>query len=121
MLKLAALEPSDWNDFVVTARIVNANLRAGTATQARRLAGFAANTDLPEAVRQDSLLALAEWAAPSGRDRVTGVWRPMIASSRDKTVPAAALTPQVASLLQDKSGKVQLAAIKGVVSLGITE
>ncbi len=120
-LKLAALEPGDWNDFIVSSRIVNANLRGGTMTHAKRLAGFGANTKLPEPVRQDALLALADWANPSGRDRVTGVWRPFIASSRDSVVPATALRPIIASVLEDDSEKVRLAAIEGIVSLQISE
>lgn len=120
-LELASLDPANWNDFVVTSRMINANLRSGHSRHARRLAALGANKDLPTPVRQDALLALSDWANPSGRDRVTGVWRPLIASSRDAVIPAIALKPHVAPLLEDEEDRVQLAAIKGIVALGITE
>ena len=120
-LALAEHEAGDWNDFVISSRVVNANLRAGTMAHARRLAQLAANADLPAPLREDSLLALAGWADPSGRDRVTGVWRPLIASSRDGHVPAEALKPEITNVLTQGPQKVQLAAIRAATSLGLVE
>lgn len=120
-LALARHQPTDWNDPVIASRVINANLRAGTATHARRLAELGADSQKPEPARQDALLALAEWGAPSGRDRVTGVWRPLIASSRDTAVPAAALKPLLAKLVGSGPENVQLAAIKAVTKLKLHE
>ncbi len=120
-LGLARHSPRDWNDAVVVSRVVNANLRAGTADHARRLAAWGADARKSESLRRDALLALADWGNPSGRDRVTGVWRPLIASSRDREVPAAALRPQVTGLLGGGPESVQVAAIQAVSRLGIRE
>lgn len=120
-LALARFEAKDWTDPVIDSRVVNANLRAGTLATADRLAGFGADADKPEAMREDALMALAEWGKPSDRDRVTGVWRPFIASSRDIVVPAAALKPHVATLLSNSPEGVQLAAIKAVTNLKISD
>jgi len=120
-LALAKHEPKDWNDPVVVGRLVNANLRAGTAAHARRLADIGADAAKPEPVRQDALLALGSWGEPSGRDRVTGVWRPLIASSRDGVVPTEALKPHVSSLIGTGPESVQLAAIQAVSRLKIRE
>jgi quinoprotein glucose dehydrogenase len=120
-LALAAHEPRDWNDAVILGRWVNANLRAGNASHARKLAAVGANPQLPEPVRRDALLALGDWGNPSGRDRVTGNWRPLLVSSRDGVVPANALRPHVAGLFSDPSQRVQLAAIEAVARLEITE
>lgn len=120
-LSLAKHEPKDWNDAVIVGRVVNANLRAGTAAHARRLAAIGADTSKPEPVRQDALLALGSWGEPSGRDRVTGVWRPLIASSRDGVVPTEALKPHVSTLLGRGPESVQLAAIRAVTQLKLRE
>lgn len=121
LLALARHQPKDWNDAVVVGRVVNANLRAGTSAHAQRLAAWGADATKPEPLRQDALLALADWGNPSGRDRVTGVWRPLIQSSRDSVVPAAALKPHVATLLGSGPERVQLAAIRAVTQLEIRE
>lgn len=120
-LALARFEAKDWSDPVIARRVVNANLRAGTLATARRLAEFGADPQKPEAMREDSLLALAEWGKPAGRDRVTDVWRPLIASSRDDVVPAEALEPHLAQVLAGTPDRVALAAIKAVTELKIHE
>jgi quinoprotein glucose dehydrogenase len=119
-LALARHQPRDWSDPVIAARVINANLRSGTMTHARRLASLGADAAMPNPVREDALLALADWGEPSGRDRVTGVWRPLIASSRDSVVPATALEPHVAKLLENGPEPVQLAAIEAVARLELS-
>ena len=56
---------------------VNANYRLGTAEAAKRLAAFAARNDAPDAIRVEALKDLGNWEKPSGRDRVTNLWRPL--------------------------------------------
>jgi quinoprotein glucose dehydrogenase len=53
-------------------RVVNANYRLGKAEHAQRLTEIALNSQAPEGVRGEALAALATWAEPPGRDRVTG-------------------------------------------------
>ncbi|MFN0068173.1 MAG: PQQ-dependent sugar dehydrogenase, partial [Limisphaerales bacterium] len=68
----------------ILRRAVNANFRLGTPAHADALGGFAARTAadsqasaLMHGVAIEALEALALWAQPPGRDRVTGLWRPL--------------------------------------------
>jgi quinoprotein glucose dehydrogenase len=110
--------PAELPDLVspLLRRIINANFRLGSAANAAALAALSANSDLPEAMRVEALSALGDWAKPSGRDRVTGLWRPLL--SRDASLAAAALNPVLAELLRSPSTPVKLAAIKGAAKLG---
>lgn len=58
-------------------RVLNANLRLGGAAQAAALAGFAARAEEPLALKVEALQHLGRFARPSGRDQVTGLWRPV--------------------------------------------
>jgi quinoprotein glucose dehydrogenase len=59
------------------SRSINANFRWGTPEAAKRLAAFAARAEIPEAMRLEAVRALVSWGTPGGRDRVTGLWRPL--------------------------------------------
>ncbi|HKM53450.1 MAG TPA: c-type cytochrome, partial [Isosphaeraceae bacterium] len=62
----------------------------------RALARFAGRADVPEALRIEALRELGEWAKPSGRDRIVGLWRPLEARSVE---PAAdALRPALGGI-----------------------
>lgn len=98
-------------------RILNANFRLGLAENAARLAAIAANTQAPEAVRAEALAALGNWERPSGRDQVTGLWRPI--PPRDPKIAARALEPKLAELLQSPASAVKIAATKAAARLGI--
>ena len=101
-------------------RVLNANLRFGTADTAKALANAAARDALPESVRAEALVALGVWPANGGRDRVTGLWRPT-ASPRDRKVPADALRPVVNTLLAQAPNPVRKAAATAVGQLRIEE
>ncbi len=58
-------------------RILNANFRLGRAEGARAIAGLAASDRVADEPRLEALGELRDWAKPSGRDRVIGVWRPL--------------------------------------------
>src|SRR6185503_7337259 len=75
------------NETALLRRVVNANYRLGKAEQAQRLSDVALNSQVPENARSEALTALATWAEPSGRDRVTGLWRPL--ERRDPKIAAA--------------------------------
>jgi quinoprotein glucose dehydrogenase len=77
-------------------RAVNAAFRAGAAED---LVAFAAQSDAPEAARVEALRVLAEWEAPSGRDRLMGLWRPIPARSPDEA--SAAFSARMKDLLRD--------------------
>lgn len=120
---LAALQP-DFGKFTddqrpaLARRILSANYRLGDAASATRLAGLADSAAIPEAVRAEALDLLAEWAKPSGRDRITGLWRPLAA--RDAKPAAAAVQPVLAAALRTGTTPVRLAAVKAVAQLDVT-
>lgn len=61
----------------ILRRIVNANWRLGSLTSEIRLATLIGNERLPEAIRLEAVTAFNDWAKPDGKDRLTGLWRPL--------------------------------------------
>jgi quinoprotein glucose dehydrogenase len=103
----------------ILLRAINAHFRLGAETNAQALAQFASNSANPENLRADALNALASWAKPSGRDRITGLWRPM--PPRDSKPARDALSKQIEHLLKDPAESVQVAAIHGIRELKISD
>jgi quinoprotein glucose dehydrogenase len=66
-------------------RAINAAFRLGKIEHAQTLVAFAQKPGAPEPLRVEALEALGDWAKPSGRDRVTGLWRPVGAPSSTLT------------------------------------
>jgi quinoprotein glucose dehydrogenase len=58
-------------------RALNANYRLGRPENAAAVAAFAGRCDAPEEARIEAVHELYDWAHPSGRDRLTGLWRPL--------------------------------------------
>jgi len=100
-------------------RVLNANFHDGLPANARALAGFAARNDVAENMRVESLEELADWEHPSGRDRVVGLWRPMVAV-RNAADAREALQPVLTDLLRTAPETVRVAAIKSISRLSIT-
>ncbi len=111
-------EPSD--NPVVYRRVINANYRFGTAGSAKALAAYAGRTGAPEAGRAEAIELLADWPADSGRDRITGLWRPTAFARRAKE-PADALRPVVNDLLAGQPDRVRAAAARAAGTLKIGE
>lgn len=65
----------------ILRRIVNANRRIGSLTAELRLASLIADIRLPEAVRAEAVTAFNDWPKPDGKDRITGLWRPLLPRS----------------------------------------
>lgn len=99
-------------------RVLNANFRLGTADNAAAVADFAARSDAPEAMRLEALDMLADWANPSGHDRVINYWRPL--GPRDPAIAVAALRPTLARIFTGNDTMQQTAA-KMAGQLGIKE
>ncbi|MFO0907100.1 MAG: HEAT repeat domain-containing protein, partial [Isosphaeraceae bacterium] len=97
-------------------RVVNAAGRLGRAEDARALAALAVRKDVPEGIRAECVEILAAWPQPPGRDRVTGLWRP-IAPHRAVDA-AAAIAPVYDQLLAAAPG-VRNAAIRAAGPLPI--
>ena len=100
-------------------RIVNAHFRLGRPENAGALASFAASGVGPAAVRAEAVTVLGDWAQPSGRDNVTGLWRPL--ARRDAAVAKRAVQEKLEPLLKNASGPVELASLKVAVKLGVAE
>lgn len=101
-------------------RVLNANFRHGTVEAATALSRFAQKDAADGQFRSEALLALADWPKPSGRDRITGVWRP-ISATREAKVARDALEPVLSDILRTAPENVRLAAIQAIVRLEITE
>ena len=100
-------------------RILNANFRLGTPAAASLLATRAAQTNASALQRTEALQMLADWAAPSGRDRVVGLWRPL--TPRAAAPAAAALRPVVSAILHEAPAEVRSAAARAAGSLRVSE
>ena len=121
---LAALKPdlakfSDYQKPALLRRIVSANHHTGDAASAGRLAKLASDAALPDAIRAEALDLLADWAKPSGRDRITGLWRPL--PTRDAKVSATAAQPMLAGALRANGTPIRLAAVKAATQLDIAD
>ena len=98
-------------------RVMNANFRLGRTNHAEALAAFAATSPIRDTLRAEAISMLAEWAAPSGRDRITGLWRPL--DKRDPEIAAVALQPHLPALLKSSSNQLKLETTKTAGVLNI--
>ena len=117
--QLAALIATPIMDEPTLRRVINANLRIGKPDNATGLAAFAGNGDTPASLRIEAIEALGDWAKPSGRDRITGLWRPL--AKREGQVPRMALQKIAPSLLHHSSEALGIACIHAITKLGMTE
>jgi quinoprotein glucose dehydrogenase len=120
MPELAALISRPVTAQPLLRRVLNANYRYGTRDTASALAQYSAASSAPESGRVEALQSLAEWPKDSGRDRVTGMWRPT-SFVRDSKIPAEALRPVVTRLILEAPNRVRAAAATAVGALSITE
>lgn len=90
MKDLAALVSSS-NPSIVR-RALDANYRLGGAAT---LANYIAEESNPDEMRKLALDMLSDWAEPSGRDKVTGLWQPI--EARSSAAVKTALEPLMAS------------------------
>jgi quinoprotein glucose dehydrogenase len=100
-------------------RILNANFRLGGAEHASRLAELAGRADMSESMRALALSLLAQWAKPSGRDQVMGLWRPI--PDRPLGPAAEALLPKLARILSTGPRKARVEAAKAAAELQIKD
>ncbi|MFO0815617.1 MAG: PQQ-dependent sugar dehydrogenase [Gemmatales bacterium] len=102
----------------VQLRLLANWLRHGDGTAAKDIALYSANSEMPEKLRVEAARMLGAWAAPSGRDWVIGLWRPI--SARDETHARRALVRTFPEL-QKGSPRVLAEAIRSVEKLKLTE
>jgi quinoprotein glucose dehydrogenase len=106
----------DLPDFA-TRRVLNAAFRTGGEMGAGILSDFAADSTRPTALREEALQMLGDWAAPGGRDRIVGLWRPLAA--RDSTIAANAISKHWGQLFMKNSESIHLAAVRAAGALKI--
>jgi quinoprotein glucose dehydrogenase len=114
--QLAALIQRNSADDALMRRVLAANFRLGTLENAQAIAAYAARGTAPTALRLEALDMLHDWAKPSSRDRVLGLWRPLAERPAD---PAAhALRKNLAGAFKGseavRSKTAQVAAALGI-------
>ena len=100
-------------------RVVNANFRSGTATDAARLSAIALCGDVSDLIRTEALFALGTWGTPHQRDRIVGIYRPL--EGRSPAAAQQALAPHLSALLNPGSEAVQIATATAVSRLRMKE
>lgn len=110
------LEATPFTSEALVRRAVNANLRLGGSEQARRLAAFAARSEVSEDLRADALEALSAWAEPLALDRVDSRYRGL--EGHDAAVALAAARPVLRDLLAEGPAPVRVAAAGAAGRLG---
>jgi quinoprotein glucose dehydrogenase len=103
----------------ILLRAINAHFRLGDKTNAQALANFALKETNPENLRAEALNALGSWANPGGRDRITGLWRPVHPRTGDAARAALTPPPRLMPLFQSQHPSIQIAAIRAVRQLKI--
>ena len=111
------LEKSATSGDPLVRRVLNAQFRIGSGESAVALAQFSKSQDAREARRVEALQMLGDWARPSGRDRVTGLWRPLPERRADAAV--AAIRPVLNDLLRGGPAEIraQAAALAGIYNI----
>lgn len=74
----------------VQLRLLHAQYQQGDAAAASKLAGFISNESRNTTLRLEALKMLTNWAKPSGRDWVVGLWRPIAPRSEQPAQQAVA-------------------------------
>ncbi|MGB3800230.1 MAG: HEAT repeat domain-containing protein [Lewinella sp.] len=100
-------------------RAISANVRVGGQESVERLVAYASNGSAPAKLRAEAISALSVWAHPSVFDRVDGRYRGEF--EQDSTVAAAALAPQIATLMSRGDEELRTAAIKAAGKLNLEE
>lgn len=100
-------------------RVLNANLRAGTAKNAAAVARIAADARVPDALRLEAITCLERWNNPPKLDRVTGAWRP-IGKRQPVEQLAAIIRPHLGGIFSG-SNKVRQQGTKLAATYGIKE
>ncbi len=118
--RLAALSEEPNYTEALYRRALNANYRLGKAENAVALAKVAARKEAPDGMRAEALELLSNWAKPSGRDHITGLWRP-VSGERNQADVVAAMHPVLDDILKTAPALVRMNAAKLVATLEIKE
>jgi putative heme-binding domain-containing protein len=102
-------------------RLINANLRAGGADAANRVAAFAEDAARPERLRVEAVATLGVWESPSTMDRVDGIHlEPLAGQQRDGSAARIAVQRIVEGLATSKSSpEMKVAVADAAGRLGV--
>jgi quinoprotein glucose dehydrogenase len=75
---------------------------------------------MPDAARSEALAALSDWEHHSGRDRVTGLWRPVVGERSDQDAREA-LAPGLAELYRNAPDSVRISAMQVAEKLVVSK
>ena len=100
----------------VMRRVLNANYRLANAES---LAIVAADKNYSVLARSEALNHLASWTNPSGKDRISGLWRPI--AQRDNSLASAALVNKIEAILLNNQGLVRSEAIAAASKLKLIQ
>lgn len=120
--KLAELAQQPLKDVSerIVLRVLAANYRLGTRSNAQTLVSLATRGDLSTGMREQALRMLQAWEKPSGRDWVVGLWRPL--KERPGAEVAEVLRPALAALMTGpdkiRTEGAKLAAKHGMKEIG---
>ncbi|HEY1170327.1 MAG TPA: PVC-type heme-binding CxxCH protein [Verrucomicrobiae bacterium] len=103
----------------ILRRAMNANFRLGKSSNAQAISTLVAQNNVSEAVRVEGIEFLGDWAKPGGRDRITGLWRPI--ANRDAAPAKQALKSTWKGLLNATNDNVRIAAIIAIEKLEMKE
>jgi quinoprotein glucose dehydrogenase len=116
--KLAALIDRPGLSEPLGYRVLNAHFRLGKPENAKALGAFASRKDAPESLRLEAVKMLGDWAKPSGRDRVTGLYRAL--EPRPADAAAEAVKANLGAIFSGPD-KVRQEAAKVAGKFGIKE
>lgn len=102
---------------VFTRRALNAAYRLGGEAEARNVAAASVDARLSESLRREAVDLLANWAKPSPRDRILGMWRPL--EPRDSAPAAKAFSEVAERLLMETTGELRVAAVQAAGRLRV--
>lgn len=101
-------------------RALAANYRLGGSDGARRIARLAASRNVRSELRLEALRMLRDWADPSPRDWILGMWRPI--GPRDSREAVEALEPALPAVIagnrEHRAQALAVAARLGVAAAG---
>jgi quinoprotein glucose dehydrogenase len=115
----AKLSTAPVKDEAFVLRAINANYRLGGGIQALTLSEYAQRSDATPAMRAEALLQLGLWAKVPQRDRVVGIYRPLL--QRGGKVAADVVAGVAPKLLGNAPEEVQLAAIEAIGTLEVRD
>ena len=107
---LAGLSNARHDSAALWRRIINAHYRLGAPENAAALIRLAGDAQQPAAARREALECLAVWEKPSGRDRVTGLWRPLAPRPAAEALSVAG--EALPTLLKDKETSIRSVAAR---------